>query len=95
MGFFVFLHQILNMTFLFIGTPEIIIILLIVVLLFGSKKIPELARGLGKGMREFKNATSDIQEEIRKSSKEVTDTVNLKNTEAKPKAQDKQSKGEA
>ncbi len=83
------------MTFLFIGTPEVVIIILIVVLLFGSKKIPELARGLGKGMREFKNATSDIQEEIRKSSKEVTDTVNLKNTEAKPKAQNTQPKGKA
>lgn len=73
------------MTFLFIGTPEIIIILLIVVLLFGSKKIPELARGLGKGMREFKNATSDIQEEIRKSSQEITDTVNLKDKPPKQK----------
>ena len=71
-------------TFLFIGTPEIMVILLIVVMLFGSKKIPELARGLGKGMREFKNATSDIQEEIRKSSEEITKNVNL---EGKPKQQ--------
>jgi sec-independent protein translocase protein TatA len=69
--------------FLFIGTPEIFIILLIVVLLFGSKKIPELARGLGKGMREFKNATSDIQEEIRKSSQEVTNVVNQKGSNPK------------
>ena len=44
---------------------------------FGSKKIPELARGLGKGIREFKNATSDIQEEIRKSSKVVNDEINI------------------
>ena len=45
-------------------------------MLFGSKKIPELARGLGKGIREFKNATSDIQEEIRKTSSEITKTTN-------------------
>lgn len=40
-----------------IGTPEIIIILVIVLLLFGGKKIPELMRGLGKGVKEFKDAS--------------------------------------
>lgn len=65
------------MVFLFIGTPEIFVIVLIIVLLFGSKKIPELARGLGKGMREFKNATADIQEEIRKTATEVKQSANL------------------
>ena len=40
----------------FSGTPEIIIILVVVLLLFGGKKIPELMRGLGKGMKEFKDA---------------------------------------
>lgn len=83
------------MTLLFIGTPEIIVILLIVVMLFGSKKIPELARGLGKGMREFKNATSDIQEEIRKSSKEITDTANLKHTKPKSKQTSAEPKDQA
>ncbi|MEQ8908470.1 MAG: twin-arginine translocase TatA/TatE family subunit [Vicingaceae bacterium] len=65
------------MTILFfsIAGSEIFFILLIVVLLFGSKKIPDLARGFGKGIREFKNATSDIQEEIRKTSKEITDSA--------------------
>jgi len=61
------------MTLLFFSTQELIFVALAIVLLFGSKKIPEIARGLGKGIREFKNATSDIQEEIRKTSKEVTD----------------------
>jgi sec-independent protein translocase protein TatA len=42
-----------------LGVPELLIILLVVLLLFGSKKIPELARGLGKGIREFKDATKD------------------------------------
>jgi len=62
--------------FLSLGGSEIFIVLLAVVLLFGSKKIPELARGFGKGIREFKNATGDIQEEIRKTSREITDRAN-------------------
>lgn len=46
--------------FLFgLGAPEIILIVLVVVLLFGGRKIPELMRGLGKGMKEFKNAQKD------------------------------------
>lgn len=45
---------------------EIIIVLVVILLLFGSKRIPDLARGLGKGIREIKNATSDIQREITK-----------------------------
>jgi len=48
-----------------IGPTEILVILLIVLLLFGAKKIPEVARGLGKGIREFKKAAKDIQDEVR------------------------------
>jgi len=54
--------------FLFIGAPEIIIVLLLVVMLFGADKIPEIARGLGKGMRQMKNATNDIKREIQNSA---------------------------
>ncbi len=53
-----------------LGFPEILIILFVILLLFGAKKLPELARGLGQGMREFKRATSEIQDEI----KSATDT---------------------
>jgi len=42
-----------------IGPQEVIVILIIVLLLFGGRKIPELMKGLGKGMREFKNATKE------------------------------------
>ncbi len=49
-----------------LGMPEIILILLIVILLFGAKKIPELAKGLGRGIREFKDASKDIKSEIEK-----------------------------
>lgn len=46
-----------------IGLPEILIILLVVLLLFGATKIPELAKGLGKGIKEFKKAARDDNEE--------------------------------
>jgi sec-independent protein translocase protein TatA len=49
-----------------LGMPEILIIGLVVMLLFGAKKIPELAQGLGKGIREFRNAARGVQEEIGK-----------------------------
>jgi len=51
-------------TLLFIGTQEIIIIALVVLLLFGGKKIPELMRGLGKGVKSFRDGASGIDEEI-------------------------------
>jgi sec-independent protein translocase protein TatA len=49
-----------------LGMPEILLIALVVMLLFGAKKIPEFAQGLGKGVREFRKAARDIQEEIEK-----------------------------
>lgn len=53
------------MTLLMIGAPEIIFIVLIVLLLFGGKKIPELMRGLGKGVKSFKEGMNGIEEEIK------------------------------
>ena len=47
-----------------IGTPEILLILLVILVLFGAKKIPELMQGLGKGVKEFRKASKDIQSEI-------------------------------
>ena len=49
-----------------LGTGELLVILLVVLLFFGAKKIPELAQGLGKGIREFRKAARDIQDEIEK-----------------------------
>lgn len=51
-----------------LGGPEIILILLIVLLLFGGRKIPELMKGLGKGMKEFKDASKGDDEDKDKSS---------------------------
>ncbi len=50
--------------FLVIGTQEIIIVAIIILLLFGGRKIPELMRGLGKGIREFNDAKNTVRKEI-------------------------------
>jgi len=48
------------------GAPEVIVIGLIVVLLFGGKKIPELMKGLGKGVKNFKDGLKDVEDELHK-----------------------------
>ncbi len=53
------------------GGTEIFIILFIILLLFGGKKIPELMRGMGKGIKEFNNARNTIENEIKEGMKEV------------------------
>ena len=55
---------------LMIGAPEIIFIVLIVLLLFGGKKIPELMHGLGKGVKSFKQGMNEMEEEVKKPEKE-------------------------
>ncbi|APY12055.1 Sec-independent protein translocase TatA [Seonamhaeicola sp. S2-3] len=55
-------------TFLFISGAEITFILFIVIMVFGADKLPEIARGLGKGMRVLKDATNDIKHEITKTA---------------------------
>ena len=54
--------------YLFISGAEIFVILIIVVMVFGADKLPEIARGLGKGMRQVKDATNDIKREIKNSA---------------------------
>lgn len=53
-----------------LGGPEMVLILLIVLVLFGGKKLPEFAKGLGKSIREFKKAASGIEEEIKRAMEE-------------------------
>ena len=50
-------------TLLVIGWPQIVLIVVIVLILFGGKKLPELMKGLGKGMKEFKDATKELNED--------------------------------
>jgi len=57
-----------------IGTPELIIIMFVILLLFGSKRLPELAKGIGKGIRQFKKAMEDVKDQI---------DINDKNTNLK------------
>lgn len=55
------------------GMTEMLVIAFIVLLLFGGKKLPELMKGLGKGIREFNNAKASIESEVKESLKEVED----------------------
>lgn len=73
-----------------VGMQELIIIFLIVLLLFGGKKIPEIARGLGKAMREFRKAQNDIRDTLENDDedKEKDETKGTKNTAADPKKDD-------
>ena len=54
-----------------IGGQELFLILLIVLVFFGAKKLPELARGLGQGIREFRKAAKDVQDEVEKETKKL------------------------
>jgi len=55
-----------------LGGWEILLIVLVLVIFFGAKKIPELARGMGRGIREFKDATKEIKDEIEEGSQNTT-----------------------
>ncbi len=55
--------------FLNLGTGEIVLIVLVILLLFGGKKIPELMRGMGKGVKSFKQGMNEVQEEIENADK--------------------------
>jgi sec-independent protein translocase protein TatA len=55
-----------------LGTSEVVVILGVILIFFGAKRIPELARGLGKGIREFKDATKEIKNDIENAAKDET-----------------------
>ena len=76
-----------------LGGPEIAVIFVIVLLLFGAKKIPELARGLGKSMGEFKRARDEFEDEIRMAEMEVSDEKK-KADETKAAKKEEESKEE-
>ena len=67
------------------GTTEILVIAIIILVLFGAKRIPELAKGFGQGIKEFRKASSDIKKEIEDSSRDINDAVNSKETNSKTK----------
>ncbi len=61
-----------------LGMTELLLIALVVLLLFGGKKIPELMRGLGKGIREFNDAKANVRQEIEDGMKEQPSTTDVK-----------------
>lgn len=63
-----------------IGTGELLLIAFVFLVFFGSKKIPDVARGLGKGMREFKDAANGIKREIEQEANKIKDDTDLNNT---------------
>lgn len=63
-----------------LGAPEILIIGIMILLLFGAKRIPELARGLGQGIKEFRQASKDIKKEIEESSRDIDEAMNKDET---------------
>ena len=65
-----------------IGAGELMVIFLVVLLLFGGKKLPELAKGLGKGMREFKKATREVQSEIHNIERQVQEEHKTEETKS-------------
>lgn len=71
------MHSPFLVLFLNLGGGEIAIIVILVLVFFGADKLPEMARALGKGMREMKNATAEIQREIEKGAVEIQRDINL------------------
>jgi len=61
-----------HLLFLNLGGGEIFVILLVVLIFFGAKRIPELAKGIGKGMREFKDAMNGVENEVRNAANSNT-----------------------
>ena len=58
-----------------LGPWEIVLVVLVIIILFGGKKIPELARGLGKGLREFRKTTKYLKDEVNSAAEEVKSAV--------------------
>lgn len=65
-----------------LGTPELVVILILVLVLFGGRKIPEIMRGIGEGLREFRKASSDAQSEIKRLAEEPVEDEQHEATDA-------------
>jgi len=63
-----------------LGPAELVVIAILILVLFGGKKIPELMKGLGQGIREFNNAKANIESEVKDSMKEIEQGTKVKST---------------
>jgi sec-independent protein translocase protein TatA len=79
-----------TLLFLNLGAQEVVLVLFAVLLLFGGEKLPELARGLGKGIREFKDASDGVKREIHRNINELTAQEELKRDEEMEISRDRQ-----
>jgi sec-independent protein translocase protein TatA len=68
-----------------IGTQELLIIFLIVLLLFGANRIPEIGKALGKGIRDFKRATREVEDDLKTDDRRPQARIEPPQSEAKPK----------
>lgn len=73
----------------FPGGTEIILVILVILLLFGAKRIPELARGIGQGIQEFRKASDDIKKEIDRGADDIKDSSSRKTKEEAETKSDK------
>lgn len=67
-------HPAPALAFLDVGGPEVVLILIVALMLFGGQRLPELARGLGKSIREFKKASAGVEQEIRRAIESTPET---------------------
>lgn len=74
------------------GGMEILIVLMVILLFFGAKRIPELARGIGQGMNEFRKASDQIKQELEQGEKEGLKSESKKKTKAKTSEKTEESK---
>lgn len=72
-----------------IGGFEWVLIILVILLFFGAKRIPELARGLGKGIQEFRKASDDIKKEIEQGRKDIEDSTKFDDKEKETESKNK------
>lgn len=73
----------------FPGGTEIVLVILVILLLFGAKRIPELARGIGQGIQEFRKASDDIKKEIDKGADDIKNSSSHKTKEEAEAKSDK------
>lgn len=81
--------------FAFLGTTEIIVICVVVLILFGARKVPELMKGVGTGIKEFKKASRDVQDELHRVTEEEARTAPQPRPAAETVAQSDKPQGES